>query len=269
MSSPPLALPPTELHLWLCSLAAVGEDRLGRYPALLDVTDRRWVERLTRPEYQREQLVSRALLRTVLARYLEAPPETLRFRRTERGRPELLGESGLRFSLSHTDGLVACVVAAGGELGVDVERLRPNDLSATVGRRYFSAAERERLDALPAELRAGEFFSYWVLKEAYTKARGLGLSMGLRSFTVRLGPGEAVLEPAAGGPEVAGGDGRPGVCWLELLEPSAEHRLGIAVLNTPQAPRVVSRWIVPLGSEAPASPRVIARTPPAVARREA
>jgi 4'-phosphopantetheinyl transferase len=269
MPSPPLALPLTELHLWLCSMAAVGEDRLGRYPALLDANDRRWVERLTRPAYRREQLVSRALLRTVLARYLEAPPEALRFRRTERGRPELLGESGLRFSLSHTAGLVACAVSAGGDVGVDVERLRPADLSATVGRRYFSAAERERLDALPAELRPGEFISYWVLKEAYTKARGVGLSLGLSSFTVRLGPGEAVLEQVAVGPEVAGGAGRPGTCWLELLEPSAEHRLGIAVLDVAQAPRVVSRWIVPLGPEAPASPRVIARTPPAAARREA
>jgi 4'-phosphopantetheinyl transferase len=97
-------------------------------------------------------------------------------------RPEVVSPKlcpRLRFNLSHTRGLVACLVACELDCGIDVEVRRPvEDLEALAGK-VLSPAERSDLTALPDDLRPARFFSYWTLKEAYVKARGQGLSLPL------------------------------------------------------------------------------------------
>ncbi|MBK6919406.1 MAG: 4'-phosphopantetheinyl transferase superfamily protein [Deltaproteobacteria bacterium] len=88
------------------------------------------------------------------------------------------------FSLTHTAGVVACAVAdATLEVGIDAEsftRAAPLELAAA----KFAAAEREWLAVHDGEARARAFYELWTLKEAYLKARGLGLALPLDSLTV-------------------------------------------------------------------------------------
>ena len=49
---------------------------------------------------------------------------------------------------------------------------------------FFSAAERAALSALPPGRRVARFYEYWVLKEAYLKGLGAGLSRPTESFTI-------------------------------------------------------------------------------------
>ena len=68
------------------------------------------------------------------------------------------------------------------EVGIDVERFdRRCDMEA-IARRYFSALEIQELMSLGMGDRPARFLEYWTLKEAYVKARGLGLSIPLDSF---------------------------------------------------------------------------------------
>jgi 4'-phosphopantetheinyl transferase len=152
--------------------------------AMLDATERerarRFVFDLDRDCY----IFAHALLRLTLARYLDADPHTLRFIVGANGRPELAAFSGSippRFNLSHTRGLVACIVAATTECGVDVERVGRvsyRELMPVL----FAASEAAELDRLPEEQRADRFLEIWTLKEAYLKARGLGLTVPLKDI---------------------------------------------------------------------------------------
>jgi hypothetical protein len=55
---------------------------------------------------------------------------------------------------------------------------------------WHSAGEIAALRALPSSLQREAFFTCWTRKEAYIKARGLGLSLPLDQFDVSLAPGE-------------------------------------------------------------------------------
>ena len=79
-------------------------------------------------------------------------------------------------------------MTVGRDVGVDVEHIN-RTLTHDVAERFFSPQEVADLRALPEDEQPVVFFDYWTLKEAYIKARGLGLALPLGQFT---------FHPAAG-----------------------------------------------------------------------
>ncbi len=137
--------------------------------------------------------VARAALRGILGRYLGVPPTRVEFSYGRRGKPALAARPGtpaLRFNLAHSDGRALCAVAVGRDVGVDLERLRPDFATDAVAAHFFSGAEVTTLRTLAAERRTRAFFDCWTRKEAYIKARGEGLWLPLDRFEVSLAPGE-------------------------------------------------------------------------------
>ena len=110
------------------------------------------------------------------------------------GKP-CVAEGDLRFSLSHSRGLALYAVARGLEVGCDLEFRDPRLACGRVAERFFSPPELHALRSLPAERWAEGFFNGWTRKEAYVKARGLGLSLPLDSFAVTLAPRRARRAP--------------------------------------------------------------------------
>ena len=176
-----------QAHVWFARPEDFrNEVELARYRTWLSDEERARADRYLSADDRHLFLVAHALLRSTLSRYGRRRPEEWQFTTGEHGRPELIGESVAAtrpgFSLSHTHGLVACLVSDEVDCGVDVEgRGRvadPRGLAA----RYFSRAERDALDALPDTQVDTRFLEYWTLKEAYVKARGLGLELPLDGF---------------------------------------------------------------------------------------
>jgi len=240
--------PPTppvgRVCLHLCRTdSARDPSLLERYRALLDEEER---GRLARYRFEADAeafLISHALLRVCLSQFGSVPPEAWRFQRNEHGRPEIcgMGLSPLHFSLSHTRGLVACAVGRGVEVGVDVENsVRGGDVLA-IADRFFAEEEKAALRRLPDEERRSRFLSLWTLKEAYAKARGLGLSLPFHQLGFEI-DGNTIASDFS--EELAD---NPLLWSFTLLRPTDEHWLAIAAQTSPAlSPPLEASWILPL-----------------------
>ncbi len=121
-----------------------------------------------------------ALLRRVLAPYLEVEPGALRFGREARGRPYLLGpqRDGLLlpdFNLSDTDGGSVVAVAPRGRVGVDLERIDRQLPHRKLAQRYFHGREAAMLEAMDDEAARVAFLRLWTCKESSCKSTGTGI----------------------------------------------------------------------------------------------
>lgn len=163
-------------------------------------------ERFRFERHRRAFVLGRGALRALLGNYLEASPAEIRFVYGPQGKPALARDTSdesrsLRFNVSNSGHLAAYVFTTACELGVDVEQYRQvRDLNH-IADRFFSPAETVELLALPEGEREAGFFNCWTRKEAYIKAVGGGLSIGLDTFQVTLRPGAeprmVVLEGSA------------------------------------------------------------------------
>ena len=166
-------------------------------------------------------MASRAALRRILARYLGVAPAEVALESDANGKPRLAPgrHPDLRFNLSHSGDVALVALRLGHEVGVDVERLRPDVDGIPIAREVFSARERAAMPRLAPDDPAGAFFRAWVRHEALAKATGRGIGAppgdGDARFTTRdLDgiPGYAAAVTSAGtawhvwrvGPEWAG-----------------------------------------------------------------
>jgi len=179
---------PVEIGLWVWSLD-VDADRRGRLASLLSRDERTRAARLVFDRDRERFIVGRGRLREILSQHLGIDAATLQFSYSQYQKPFLEG-SGLRFNVSHSEGVAALVVGREFDIGVDVEFVRP--LKEDVAGRYFSQAEVAALAELPTDDQLGGFYRCWTRKEAVIKAIGDGLSHPLNSFDVSV---ETIDEP--------------------------------------------------------------------------
>jgi 4'-phosphopantetheinyl transferase len=186
-----------EAHLYTVLLDEVRDPGLlAAYHELLSVEEKARYDRYLVERARHQHVVAHALKRLVLSRRLGVDPASLDFVIGEHGKPELSSPAcGLRFNLSHTDGLVALLVADDVELGVDVETVDRGTDTVAVADRFFATPEVAALHALPLHAQKQRFFEYWTLKESYLKAVGAGLHLPLGSFWFDFEPLRVTFAP--------------------------------------------------------------------------
>jgi len=141
--------------------------------------------------------LSRAMVRTVLSRYVLIDPAAWIFSVNAYGRPQIANaESGnecLSFNISHTKGLIVLGVTKCRALGVDVEKFSAREITIDIADHFFSQEEVAALALVPEHQKKYRFLEYWTFKEAYAKARGLGLSLPFNKFSFRY-PEDATVD---------------------------------------------------------------------------
>ncbi|MCP4317302.1 MAG: 4'-phosphopantetheinyl transferase superfamily protein [Hyphomicrobiales bacterium] len=183
-----LSASPNRIDIWVTRPGDVKDDALlAGYRGLLAPDEAARMKRLVRDSDQHQFLVTRALTRTVLARYLSSDPQQLAFDNNQYGRPFLKSDgeqsASLSFNITHTNDCVVLGVTRERTVGIDIESTGRQAATLGVANRFFSQPECRALNALPASQQQDRFFAYWTLKESYIKARGMGLAIPLGQFS--------------------------------------------------------------------------------------
>ncbi len=195
---------------------------------VLDADELARADRFRRSEDRICYIAAHALLRTALGAATGRPPASLVFGRGSFGKPFLPAAPALHFSLTHTDRLTAVALHTS-PVGCDAEPADRSVEEATFS--IMSEEERAWLLGLPtAVARQRAFIRLWVIKEAYVKALGLGLSLDPASYAFDLTGDAGILRRAP-----AGYDGT--AIWRFGAEIFGEtHTVGLAVQGRPELP---------------------------------
>lgn len=178
-----------EIHVWHLRLASdwPGSTALGGYRDWLDEEETSRAGRYRHPQAREAFVRTRACLRWLLGQYLEMPPHAIRLTLNPHGKPRLAGteeDRGLVFNVSHSGNLALLGFARDLPLGLDVERFRPRRQLEPLAEHCLSAGERECWRKWAPEQRLAGFVRYWTAKEAFCKATGRGIALGLKNVSV-------------------------------------------------------------------------------------
>ena len=188
---PPARLLENQVDVWCAALPEGWDPRLADSCQRILTSEE--ADRYSRFVFEKDRhqfLLTRALVRDVLSRYVGVEPSALMFTRNKYGKPSLAlpADCPITFSLSHTKGLSVCAVALDRPIGVDVENVHRSTHHEELADRFFAPSETAFLNGLRDDQKGSEFIRLWTLKEAFVKARGLGLSIPLNSFAVLSSP---------------------------------------------------------------------------------
>lgn len=190
------ALQANTVHLWRAHLDTYAN------PAVLSADEQARAARFTFPLHQHRFIAARSILRTLLGRYTNQPPEKIVFTYSQYGKPSLAeNKAAIYFNLSHTHELALYAIGLEEKIGVDIEHIQTDKEVEKIAARFFSPYENQQLDQLTADKKITTFFQLWACKEAFIKAVGEGLSFPLTDFDIAL-QGETAYVRSIRGDEI-------------------------------------------------------------------
>jgi 4'-phosphopantetheinyl transferase len=100
------------------------------------------------------------------------------------GKPFVVGDDDLSFSVSHSGAVALLAVARGATVGIDLEAVRSRPHLEKLAARVLTPDALDAFSAADDSARLVTFLRAWTEKEAYLKAIGLGIATDLRAVTV-------------------------------------------------------------------------------------
>lgn len=167
-----------DVDLYLLNYKNVCQHQLQRLPARLSITERHTWQTMTHPDRQQQYLLSRGLLRQLLAERLQRPAANLQFCQDQQGKPRL-HDNDWHFNISHSGHWLVLALCQQGPLGVDIELGKRRRPPLPLARRFYAPSEYEWLCTLPEAEQENAFYRLWSRKEAVLKAHGGGIAAGL------------------------------------------------------------------------------------------
>ncbi len=175
-------------------------------------------------------LFAELLLREVIAERGMLAPEAVAFDADENGKPRLAPDTGFQFNLSHSGDWVVCATGSH-VVGIDVERIR--DKVPDVLERVLSTQERDQFASLPEPQQRRFFFARWAVKEAFSKALGLGVGLPFHKVTL-INERSGAIRFVRDGLPVDGAEGR-------IIHLGSDHAAAVCVIGG-ESPATAQIW---------------------------
>ena len=160
------------IHIWRLQLSQhlrltdkfselLTEDEIARSKSYLDEKDRQ------------RFILSRGMLRSILAKYLSEPAENIRFAKDENNKPFIrIKTTEVHYNIAHAGDWVLIAVS-GSPVGIDVEQIRDDLDYGEILPLCFNGDEAASIHSQK------QFYKLWTRKEALVKATGKGIDNDL------------------------------------------------------------------------------------------
>jgi 4'-phosphopantetheinyl transferase len=170
-------LNPGEFSVWLGAIEKPNADPAAWL--LLDERERQRALKLVEETLRTRYVHIRASVRKLLADIVGDRPAQLNIQIEAFGKPYLANYSELTFNLSHSGSYVLLGLGYRCRLGVDIEVGKKRiDLKGLVNK-CFAEEEQAIWRTVPDLAKPAHFYQTWTYKEAFVKAVGRGLALGL------------------------------------------------------------------------------------------
>lgn len=130
-------------------------------------------------------VITRAILRVLIAKYLEIAPGDVYFEQNNYGKPYVNGVP-LNFNVSHSRDISLLIFSRTQAVGVDIEFINHHLSFDNLAKRFFTDKENNYLSGLPMAERMKAFFDIWSCKEALIKVKGESLFKIISKFSIDL-----------------------------------------------------------------------------------
>ncbi|PCI22740.1 MAG: 4-phosphopantetheinyl transferase [Piscirickettsiaceae bacterium] len=183
------AIKPQDAHIWQLDLNWSADS----HTTLLSDAELKKINAFIKPEHRQRALSMRIQLRLLLSCYLRQAAETICFETGRFGKPQLVN-GAVSFNVSHSHSLGVVAIGDNNNIGVDIEQWRTVENREGIVRRHFSAIEKKAWNNLDDCDKEAFFFSIWTCKEAFIKATGRGLGMGLSNSSFNIASSPKLLD---------------------------------------------------------------------------
>ena len=182
------------VHVWVLEFSDAESYIVNLSQLLSDDEQSRAIRFVSHPDNIRFT-IARGVLRQLLSAYTGHPARSIKLVYGHHGRPALTASQAhsISFNLSHSGEHAYFALSCEGDVGIDIERIRPYSPAyrLRLAKRFFSEMECSAIERLSASMVEQAFFACWTRKEAYIKAHGWGLSLPLSQFSVSVNPRSA------------------------------------------------------------------------------
>ncbi len=178
-----------QIHIWKVNVNNSELDINNLLSNVLSDDERKRAIRLRSDKDKRRFVVSRGLLRKNLGQYMDTNPAQIVFDYNSHGKPSIRTDDNnknIKFNVSHSRELAIYAICLNKEIGVDVEYIRDVGTADKIIKRFFTEEEKSFYNSLSEHKKKLGFFTLWTRKEAYSKARGMGIGLPLKDFDINL-----------------------------------------------------------------------------------
>jgi 4'-phosphopantetheinyl transferase len=171
------------IQLWHCNIAA-DDQGFQRCLLLLDAAEQAQALAIKNESRRHRYVIAQGHLRSLLSKTVKQPPEALRIAKTEHGKPYLVDFPEVAFNLSHSADAMVIAIGQNCRLGIDMEICKSRTNFPALVDKCFAEVEASWWHALPEIEKSLEFYRFWTRKEAFVKAIGRGISLGLNRCVI-------------------------------------------------------------------------------------
>lgn len=191
-----ITLESPHVHLWYAYPCETAEYIISELFFILSASEQTQYARYFFQKDRNIYAITRIMLRSTLSQYEDVAPTEWQFSKTKYGRPYVASPKTGRhisFNISHADNCVLLAIAKEMDIGVDLERHQRPDVNVEIANEFLCQEEIKALSSLPDQEKHKRLLEYWVLKEAYAKAKGLGLSCPFQELQFQFENGQIKL----------------------------------------------------------------------------